>query len=81
MNVKDYYYMLRNSAKLKKTIIEIIDSYENKLPSNLHSFKKDLLPPLFDWVKEESEDISTWRDFDTDYPKIAHMMIIQKLMI
>lgn len=79
MPIQDVYFRFRNCAKLKQTIIEILDTYERDLPSHLPPFKKELLPSLMEWIKTSANEIATWRDFDTDYPKLAHIMIIQTI--
>lgn len=67
----NYIKYMVNKNRLLNTCGGLIDKYEN-LDLCWYSCKKDMLDELGKRFDKAKEEISEWKDFDTDYIHIAH---------
>ena len=70
------YRYLINSNRLFNICCDLIDKYEKPGIEKLkRSCKDDLKKYIKDEIKSSKKEISEWKDFDTDYIKIAHSIL------
>lgn len=62
----------KNSERLFNILSELIDNYEDQFKP---SCKDDISKILIQKIEAAKEEISEWKDFDTDYIRIAHSML------
>ena len=63
----------RNSKRLIEICCDLIEKYQaNSLKP---SCKNDLMNTINDRLVESKDEISEWKDYDTDYIKIAHTLL------
>lgn len=67
----NYIKYMVNKNRLLNTCGGLIDKYEN-LDFCGYSCKKDMLDELGKRLDKAKEEVSEWKDFDTDYIHIAH---------
>ena len=72
----------KNSKRLLGIISDLLTEYEKDFPPQkmIPSCKSELMKLIKESVKDSFHDeIATWKDFDTDYIKISHVLIIQTI--
>lgn len=61
-----------NSERLKNIVFDLIDEYEDNIKP---SCKDEIKPILQQQINSDKKDIESWKDYDTDYIKIAHTFL------
>lgn len=70
---KKEFYFKKNSSRLLNICSELIDKYQSHTLKP--SCKEDLLKHVKDEIIRAKEEVSGWKDYDTDYIKIAHSLL------
>ena len=63
----------KNSTRLLNICGELIDKYQNS--SYKPSCTKDLIELVTTRVQAAKDEIAEWKEYDTDYVKIAHTLL------
>ena len=79
MSIKDLHHFIRNSKKLKLACADVLDSYASQSPYRMSSCKQAMTEAVNAWVKDNRDELASWRDFDTDYIEMAHVIIVQTI--
>lgn len=69
----DYY---KNSTRLLNICADLIEKYQHPPNHFVPSCKSYLLKLIKKRVSKEKQEISEWKDCDTDYIKIAHTLLV-----
>lgn len=63
----------QNSTRLAKICEDLIEKYQSH--NSLPSCKDDLMEVINTRIHAAKKEIAEWKDYDTDYIKIAHTML------
>ena len=76
LNPIDYIYYKRNSRRFINIFSALIDKYEKEAQEEYFilsdSCKKDMVSLMKSRLSIARVEVASWKDFDTDYIKIAH---------
>ena len=65
----------KNAKRLTDVCEHFIVEYELKSPRTNPSCKNDMLVEIKRRIEADKKDVATWKDYDTDYIKIAHSLL------
>lgn len=65
----------KNMNRLLNICLDLIDEYESHNDNFAPSCKSDLQKILKQKIKASKSEIAEWKDYDTDYIKIANTML------
>lgn len=76
LNPVDYILYKRNSRRFINIFSDLIDKYEKEAQEEYFIFsdscKKDMVSLMKSRISVARIEVSSWKDFDTDYIKMAH---------
>lgn len=70
-----YFAWIKNKRRLKTIINDLIDSVEAEFPHMGQSAKDEIFKVVTPRIQAAREEIGSWKDYDTDYIKIACVLI------
>lgn len=65
----------KNAKRLVGVCEHFIEEYELQSQRTLPSCKSDMLDEIKKRINADKADVATWKDYDTDYIKIAHSLL------